>query len=57
MDTLSYPTSKKYFNTLMSFDDIVLAYANNEFPDSYCVMCTKYEYEKGITSVSNENNL
>ena len=54
MDTLHSNTTKKYFNTLMTISAIATAYRNNDFPDSYCMLCTSYE---GSSSLSTEDEV
>lgn len=43
MDTLCSNTTKKYFNTTLPYDEIVRAYKENDFPDSYCLVCEEHD--------------
>ena len=43
MDILYSNTTKKYFNEVMKYDDIVFAYKNNIFPDCYCMMVSEHD--------------
>ena len=42
----------KYFNTLLSLNDITICYKTNNFPNAHCLL---WNQEQGVELLANEN--